>query len=69
MPPPAQQESTQQRGDTAERVSAGEVAYLRKKLASASMAEADVLARYGLERLEDMGLDAFDEIKSELLRK
>ena len=69
VPPPAQQESTQQRGDTAERVSAGEVAYLRKKLASASMAEADVLARYGLERLEDMGLDAFDEIKSELLRK
>lgn len=60
---PAQPQGTSSRGV----ISSGQVAYLRNKLKAAGMTEADASARYGVESIEQLNVDAFDELKSELL--
>lgn len=48
-------------------ISTGQVAYLRNKLKAAGMAEKVVAGRYSVETIEQLNVDAFDELKSELL--
>ncbi len=48
-------------------IGTGQVAYLRNKLKAAGITEQSVLARYGVGALEQLNVDAFDELKSELL--
>lgn len=48
-------------------ISGGQAAYLRGKLKAANLDEAGICERYGMAKLEDMNVDSFDELKSELL--
>lgn len=48
-------------------VSANQIAYLRKRMSAAAVTESSVCERYGIARLEDLSIDAFDEFRSELL--
>lgn len=64
---PAPAPSTTAGGSSRPIISSGQVAYLRAKLKSANQSEADVCRRFEVERLEDLNLDCFDVLKSELL--
>lgn len=69
-PPPATQapaQASRPAPDTRGKIGAGQVAYLRGKLKAQNIAEGDVCNRYSVETIEDLNLDAFDELKSELL--
>lgn len=59
-PPPA-------RTDARGLVSQGQANYLRGKLKAANLEEAGICQRYGVDKLEALNVDAFDELKSELL--
>jgi hypothetical protein len=48
-------------------ISANQVAYLRAKLKAAGRDEAEAAAQFGVQRIEDLNLDAFDTLKSDLL--
>lgn len=50
-----------------DRITAGQVAYLRNKIKAAGMAESSACARYEVGSIEEFKLDAFDELRSELL--
>ena len=48
-------------------VSQGQANYLRNKLKAAGLDEPGLCQRYGVESLDQLNIDAFDELKSELL--
>lgn len=60
--PPTPPQSTEGGG-----VTTGQIAYLRKKMAAAGITESSVCERYGVAKLEDLTLDAFDEYRAELV--
>lgn len=60
LPPPT-------RTDARGTVSQGQANYLRGKLKAANLEEAGICQRYGVDKLEALNVDAFDELKSELL--
>lgn len=64
---PAPAPSTTTGGSSRPIISSGQVAYLRAKLKSAGQDEGEAARRFGVERIEDLNLDAFDVLKSELL--
>lgn len=54
-------------GSTGKRIGEGQANYLRKKLQEVGASEEETCKRYGVERLEDLTLDAWDERRAELL--
>ncbi len=48
-------------------LSAGQIAYLRRKLADAQIAETTICERFGIAKLEDITAADWDTVKSELL--
>ena len=65
--PPKASPSTPPQSTEGGGVSAGQIAYLRKKMAAAGITESSVCERYGVAKLEDLTLDAFDEYRAELV--
>jgi len=54
-------------GSTGNRIKEGQANYLRNKLKEAGASEQETCERYGVSRLEDLTLDAWDERRAELL--
>lgn len=54
-------------GSTGNRIKEGQANYLRNKLKEAGASEQETCERYGVARLEDLTLDAWDERRAELL--
>ena len=48
-------------------IGAGQLAYLRNKLRSAEIEEASLFERFGVQGLDQLGVEQFDELKAELL--
>jgi len=65
--PPAAASAAGQGGT--EGITVGQANYLRGKLKATGGSEEAACERYGVTRLEEISLDAFDELKSELLGK
>lgn len=65
--PPAAVSSSQSNGTNGTTISTGQVAYLRKKLAAAGVAESTVCAKYEIGDLSELSLDAFDTERTALL--
>lgn len=66
-PPAATSAPTPPASSTTGRISENQAKYLRKKLADAGASEQETCERYGVERLEELSVDAFDERRAELL--
>jgi len=66
-PPAATSAPTPPASSATGRISENQAKYLRKKLADAGASEQETCERYGVERLEDLTVDAFDERRAELL--
>lgn len=74
MPKPKKSQAAEQQADTkpaAEAktgaVSGGQVAYLRKKLETACVAETSICERFGIAKLEDITAGDWDTVKAELV--
>lgn len=48
-------------------IGAGQLAYLRNKLRSAEISEDSLFERFGVQGLDQLGVEQFDELKAELL--
>ena len=65
--PPATRAPTPPASGPTGRISENQAKYLRNKLKDAGASEQETCTRYGVERLEDLTVDAFDERRAELL--